>query len=504
MSTTIKLPSLGESVESARIVAIQVAVGDEVGAEDPVFEVETDKATLDVPAEEAGRVAEILVAVGDDVEVGQDVLVLESAEDSESGGDDEQGEADEADEQDGVGDPAAERGSGEDEDERDSEERSRETRAEAGEERHETEEQAEDDDADRSASAKGDDGPSEQQSTKSERGDQVENETEAAPAADSDGESAEATAKGDAGKRSKARREAGAGDAAAPPHVRRMARELGVDLAEVAAEDAVRVTEADLFAHVRARLERSAPRGAQAGSTLPDFEEWGPVERQPIDGVRRVTGEKVLESWRRIPQVTHFDSARVGDLQDFRRRHEADDGPVSLTAVIAKVVAEVLRQFPRANASFDEDALEIVLRRSIHLGIAVDTERGLLVPVLHDVQDLGIREIAARLSELVASAHSGDLSPDQLAGGSFTLSNVGMLGGSHFTPIVPWPQVAILGLGRVEPQVVRDAAGEFVEAAVLPLSLSYDHRVLDGGDAARFCRRVAEALEDPMSLWMSG
>lgn len=498
MTKTVKLPSLGESVESGRVLSILVSPGDRVGVEDPILEIETDKATVEVPAQDEGTVEEILVAEGDEVEAGQELLVLGTGDSAESGGEpDDTGEESDAEERAAAKPDAkeAERKRGEDQDERDEDAAADAGSAEREKERTEPPKK-------KKRKQKQDAEPKpKQEARRKEKDEEPEPEEreerpeERSRAAADDGDSAAGVAAEPASP--------APGRPSAPPRVRRLARQLGVDLARVAAADAEHITEEDLHSHVRDALVRSRTDGADDEPELPDFSTWGEVEREPVDGIRRSTAQTVRDSWRRIPQVTHFDSARIDDLEEFRARHGDDGGRISLTAVLVKVVGEALSRFPRFNASYDARAGEVVLKRYVHVGVAIDTERGLLVPVLRDVHEKGVRDIAEELPDVLESARGGDLAPDDLAGATFTISNVGSIGGSHFTPLVVWPQVAILGIGRAAVQLARDGE-RTVEVQTLPLSLSYDHRVIDGADAARFTRWIADSIEDPMTMLLEG
>jgi pyruvate dehydrogenase E2 component (dihydrolipoamide acetyltransferase) len=239
---------------------------------------------------------------------------------------------------------------------------------------------------------------------------------------------------------------------------------------------------------------------------LPDFEKWGGIERQPMSNVRRKTAEHLTHSWF-APHVTNHDLADISDLETQRKRYagkaEASNGKLTMTAIALKFVAAALKVFPQFNASVDMENEEIVLKKYIHIGVAVDTERGLLVPVIRDVDQKNIVEISVELSEVAEKARNRKLGLEDMQGGTFTITNLGGIGGTAFTPIINWPEVAILGIsrGRKEPVLVD---GEFVPRLMLPLSLSYDHRLIDGADAARFLRWLAEAFENPFLLSLEG
>jgi pyruvate dehydrogenase E2 component (dihydrolipoamide acetyltransferase) len=232
---------------------------------------------------------------------------------------------------------------------------------------------------------------------------------------------------------------------------------------------------------------------------LPNFEQWGPVERQPMLAVRKATARQMSLAWSLIPHVTQHDLADITDLEAFRKSQDAKKPKLTVTAFALKAVAVALHEFPMFNASLDTAGNQLILKRYYHVGVAVDTENGLLVPVIRDVDKKSVAEMAEELTGMADRARQRKLDSAELKGGTFTITNLGGIGGTGFTPIVNYPEVAILGLsrGRLEP-VVR--GGAITPRLMLPLSLSYDHRVIDGAAAARFTRRLAEMLENPMLL----
>jgi pyruvate dehydrogenase E2 component (dihydrolipoamide acetyltransferase) len=239
---------------------------------------------------------------------------------------------------------------------------------------------------------------------------------------------------------------------------------------------------------------------------LPKFEKWGAVEREPMSKVRRKTAEHMSQAWT-IPHVTQQDQADITALEQnrkrFAKRVEQGGGKLTLTAIVLKVVASALKAFPRFNTSLDMAAKELIYKQYCHIGVAVDTERGLLVPIIRDVDQKNITALALELTELAEKARARKLSLEEMEGSSFTVTNLGGLGGGYFTPIINWPDVAILGLSRARMTPVH-IEGEFQPRLILPLSLSYDHRVIDGADAVRFLRWIAEALEEPLLLSLEG
>lgn len=314
--------------------------------------------------------------------------------------------------------------------------------------------------------------------------------------------------------------EAKDGPALATPAVRRIARELGVDLHAVAPSGPEgRVTEEDVRASASQGGAVSSPargavssaaRGAvvaEEGEALPDFERWGEIERMPLRSIRRATARRMAKSWANIPHVTHQDKADITELERLRRRHkdevEEAGGQLTLLPFVLKAVATALKHHPRFNASLNADADEIVIKRYCHLGVAVDTDRGLMVPVLRDVDDKSILDLTLELTRLAERARAGDISREEMAGGTFTVTNIGVLGGSVFTPIINYPEAAILGVGRARLElVVRGDLDEYeIEPRLmLPLCLAFDHRVNDGADAARFAGDIITMLSDPEEL----
>ena len=305
----------------------------------------------------------------------------------------------------------------------------------------------------------------------------------------------------------------------AAPHVRRFAREVGIDIYDVKGTGpGGRISEDDVKTHAKALLSAAAsaaqapPRaGHFAQPQLPDFAKWGKVERVSMRGVRRKTAEHLAEAWNTIPHVTQFDRADITELEQLRARFapkaEEAGGKMTVTAIALKVCSAALKVFPQFNASIDIEKEEIVYKQYIHIGVAADTDRGLLVPVIRDVDKKNIVELAVELSQLSKKARDKKITPEEMQGGTFTITNLGGIGGVGFTPIVNYPEVAILGLSRsrMEPEWIESKdGGKFEPRLILPLSLSYDHRLIDGADAARFLRWIAEAFEQPFLLSVQG
>jgi pyruvate dehydrogenase E2 component (dihydrolipoamide acetyltransferase) len=438
------LPELGENIAAGDVLRILVNAGDTLAKDQPVLELETDKATIEVPSSVAGTIKEIKVKAGDKVKVGQAILSVED------GG--------------AAAAPAP---------------------APPAQKPQAAPPQA----PPPAPSAV-------EPETESPRPDKVVDFARGARSA------AEPPSSGEP-------------SAPAAPSVRRMARELGVDIDEVAgsAEDG-RISIEDVKAHAKRLITSAAaapPAGAAAprvaAEPLPDFSKWGPIERQPMRGVRRKTAEHLGASWAQVPLVTQYDSADITGFEEIRKRHAKQAGesapPLTVTALAVKIAAAALKAFPQFNVSIDMAAEEIIAKKYIHIGVAVDTDRGLLVPVVRDADTKSLMQISAEVAELAAKARSRKLSLDEMQGATFSISNLGGIGGTYFTPLVNSPEVAILGVsrGRIEP-VFKD--GQFVPRLMLPLSLSYDHRAIDGADGARFIRWVAEVFEQPFLLSLQG
>ena len=301
----------------------------------------------------------------------------------------------------------------------------------------------------------------------------------------------------------------------AAPSTRRLAREIGVDIYAVKGTGpGGRISEDDVKAHAKALVAgvaaaaQAPPRaGHFIEPKLPDFAKWGKIERVSMRGVRRKTAEHLAESWNTIPHVTQHDRADITELEHLRARFapkaEQAGGKMTVTAIALKVCAAALKVFPQFNASIDMEKEEIVYKQYINIGVAADTDRGLLVPVIRDVDKKNIVELAVELSQLSQKAREKKITLADMEGGTFTITNLGGIGGTAFTPIVNHPEVAILGLSRsrMEPEWI---GGKFEPRLILPLSLSYDHRLIDGADAARFLRWVAEAFEQPFLLSVQG
>jgi len=459
MPTEFRLPELGENVEKGDLVKVLVSVGDVINKDQSVIELETEKATLEVPSGVAGEVRSIHVKEGEQVKVGQLILTVDD------------GTRPEAAEEGGTARPAGRRG------------------------------------------------PKDNRAEQAQPAEQAPGRPTAVPAPPPQQGPQAPVAAGPAEVVPINR--APAAEAAEPskleerplvpaaPSVRRVARELGVEIGEVRGSGpGGRVSEEDVKAYVRGITRGEAGAAATGGlEALPDFSRWGEVERQPMRAVRRSTAAHLSRAWSTIPHVTHHDRADITQLDRLRQQYgpkvEARGGKLTVTAVALKIVASALRAFPQFAASVDMAREEVVYKKYCHIGVAVDTDRGLLVPVIRDVDKKNISELSVELAAAAERARSRKLSAEDMEGGVFTITNLGGIGGTAFSPIINSPEVAILGISQASLEPVF-LDGRFEPRLMLPLSLSYDHRLIDGADAARFLRWVAEALEQPFLVLFQG
>ena len=447
-----KLPDLGENIESGEVINVLVSEGDALAEDQPVIELETDKAVIEVPSTVSGTVTKVLVAEGDRAQVGQVILMVEEVV-ADGGGDPAAGDPPAAPDQE-IQEPAG---------------------AAPGAAVQEAAPQA-----------------------------------QAGPAAPPPAESTPdpgVEVGADGGGASEASPPAAEPPRLIPaaPSVRRLAREIGVDIAEAQGTGpGGRIRDEDVKALSR-RLHETRPSGpGYAPETpLPDFSKWGEIEVEPFSNVRRITAQRMAAAWSAIPHVTQFDQADITALEAWRKGYapqvEKAGAKLTPTAVLLKVAASALRAFPSFNASIDMAGEQIVFKNYVHIGVAVDTPRGLLVPVIRDVDQKSVTEISLELGEMAERTRTGKVAVADLEGGTFTVSNLGGLGGTAFTPIVNAPQAAILGAARSRTEPVY-VDGELQPRLILPLSLSYDHRLIDGADGVRFLRHLCQGLENPFFL----
>lgn len=295
----------------------------------------------------------------------------------------------------------------------------------------------------------------------------------------------------------------------AAPSVRRLAREIGVDITQVEGHGpGGRISSEDVKAHSKQLHQtRAASPSAASATPLPDFSQWGDIERESMSKVRQITAERLSQAWSTIPMVTQFDKADVSDLEAWRKEHgkraEAAGGKLTPTAILIKVLGAALKVFPQFNASIDMASNEVIYKKYCHIGIAVDTPHGLMVPVVRDVDQKNIIELSVELSDMAQKTRDRKITPADMQGGSMTISNVGVMGGTAFTPIVNPPEVAILGVARSSVEATY-IDGHFQPRTMMPLSLSYDHRLIDGADGARFLRWICDALNNPFVVLLEG
>jgi pyruvate dehydrogenase E2 component (dihydrolipoyllysine-residue acetyltransferase) len=432
----VKVPDIGD-FSGVPVIEVHVAAGDTVAPEDPLITLESDKATMDVPSPAEGVVQRLAVSVGDEVSEGDLILTLSG---------------------DGAAQPAA-----------------------AEDQQAADVQQQEPSPAEVSGAAAA-----------------AEASAQAAPAA--------APAPAPAGP-------SGDGAAAGMPHagpsVRRLARELGVDLATIRGTgEKGRITKEDLLATLKGPAVPAAAPAAAAGTGIPeippqDFSKFGPVETQPLPRIKKISGPFLHRSWLNVPHVTHNDEADITELDAYRKELDtaakAEGYRVTLLAFLMKAAVSALREFPEVNSSLTPEKDALILKSYYHIGIAVDTPGGLVVPVIRDVDRKGVTALSKELGEVSKRARDGKLTPDDMSGGTFTISSLGGIGGTAFTPIVNAPEVAILGVVRSKMSPVWNGS-EFVPRLMLPVSLSYDHRVIDGALAARFVRHLCQLLEDMRRL----
>ena len=477
MAVEFTLPELGENVEKGDVVRVLVNVGDIVTKDQPLLELETDKATIEVPSNVGGKVTEIRVKAGETVTPGQSVLVIgepDGADKAPSESSKAESDVPAESSRTVTGEPGAAQGARPAEDEAPEDA----TRQEAAAARRDT--------------------SREQQMARNARKSTDEPTTPPKPAPVVDIASGRPPAPAPESTPVE-----GTTPVPAAPSVRRYSRELGVEIAEVPGTGpGGRIGQDDVKGHVRTVLSGVGPRTA-AGS-LPDFSRWGGIDVRPMSNIRRKTAEHLTLAWQ-APHVTHHEKADITGLEEFRRaygkRVERSGGKLTVTAVLIKVCALAIDRFPQFASSVDMANESLVYKQYRHIGVAVDTPGGLLVPVIRDVDRKTLTEIAVELGELSQRARDRKLSLDEMSGSVFSLTNIGGIGGSFFTPVINHPEVAILGVSRgaMEPVWLN---GEFVPREMLPLSLSYDHRAIDGADAARFMRFVAEAVEQPLSMYV--
>jgi len=447
MAEEVKLPEISEGVNSAVVTEILVKAGDQIKAEQAVIAVESDKATMEVPSEISGTVSEVLVKEEDEIKVGQTILTVEVDEGGESN---EDGAAEDT--------------------EKDEEKSNKEVQ---------------------------DQPQSNANREESSQTEQMSDEGSKSPES-----SDEPKTKGGKPEKTRNREDAGSSGIGAAPSVRRLARELGVSLEEIpTGGKGGRITSEDLTKYVRKQLKTTNQH--QAGpisQKLPDFTQWGKTERHSISSLRKRIAESTTTAWQHIPHVTHFDKANAGQITAYRKNFEARKGDkISVTTILVKIIAAMLRQFPKFNASIDIAEGEVIMKDYFNVSFAVDTDHGLLVPVIKNADRKTLIEIDEEITKLSSQARDRKISPEDMQGGNFTISNLGGIGGTNFTPVIYPPQVAILGVAQTQESAYIQN-GELAVKKEIPLGLSYDHRLIDGADAARFMKKLCAVIEQPIAL----
>jgi pyruvate dehydrogenase E2 component (dihydrolipoamide acetyltransferase) len=443
MAQEFKLPNLGEGIKDGTVVNVLVKEGDQVSAKQNVLELETAKAVMDIESSVAGKVTKVHVKAGDKLPVGGMILTVEGGQSTV----DSKAQAPKAESPSTIHHP-----------------------------------------------------PSTSTPTPAPQFAKA-----AAPAPQP------VVAQGPVAGIPLP--QPGERPAPASPSVRKLARELGVDLHRIQGTGpGGRISEADIQTYVKG-LVTAVQTGGMPSSVpsaisapLPDFSKWGQVERRAMGGIKKATAEAMSRAWSLIPHVTQFDGADITELEAARKRLTANvpkGAPkVTMTVLAIKAAVAALKAYPQFNSSLDTQSQELILKKYFHVGVAVDTENGLVVPVIRDADRKSVQELANELEVLANKAKARKLSLEEMQGGCFTISNLGGIGGTGFTPIVNWPEVSILGIARSKQEFVWRESGSGAFRLMLPLSLSYDHRVIDGADGARFLRKISELLSDPLQILM--
>ena len=458
MATEFLLPDLGEDIDEADVLKVLVSPGQTVALEQPVLEIETDKATLDVPSSFAGTIVEIHVSEGDTIHPGQLIITIDQA--------------------DGAPSPEA-------------------TPATA------------------SADAPPPEQPQPPQAATAEPTHEPAVAAASSPAASAPAAEAQQPAEGapppPSAEAAPLPPQPGGRAAFAAPSVRKFAREVGVEISRVSGSGpGGRISEDDVKRHARGRAAAppaaadGGPVDARPAPELPDFSQWGHIDREPLTRFRRTVVRNMSEAWEQIPHFWLHHSVDVTELeemrQNFKERASEAGGALTVTVIMLKILAGALKANPKFNASLDSAANELVFKRYYNIGVAVDTDRGLVVPVLRDVDEKNIIELSVELKELSKRARNNELAIEDMRGGTFTLTNLGGMGTGHFTAVIHHPEVAILGLGRAQQTPVLDEAGQWQPRLMMPITIGCDHRVIDGADGARFINWIAEAIDQPFLL----
>lgn len=439
---SITLPDIG-NYDNTPVIEVLISPGDRVEKEDSLITLESDKATMEIPSPYSGEIKKVLVKVDDTLKEGDLIAEIEAEEDTEA--------------------PAAE------------------------------EKPAEESTADEPAEETTEQKPAEPEKPAA---------TAEKPA--SSGPTAAQTP-------APVNRQSAGAKSHASPSVRLFARKLGVDLANVTGTGPKgRILQEDVEGAIKKVMEGAAKGGAATGAGIPplpeiDFSQFGEIEEKPLSRIKKLSGKHLSTAWLNIPHVTQFDETDITELEDFRKslKPRAEKAGIKMTPLVfvLKALAHVLREFPHMNASLAPDGENLIVKKYINLGVAVDTPNGLLVPVVRDVDQKGIFELSEELMAISERARNGKLTGEDLSGGTFSVSSLGGIGGTQFTPIVNGPEVGILGVSKASMQPVWNGS-EFVPRLMLPLALSYDHRVIDGAEGARFMTTLSRTLTDLRELML--
>ena len=475
--TEIKVPDIGD-FDKVPVIEVLVAEGDTIEEEQSLVTLESDKATMEVPSSRAGKLVELKVKEGDEVSEGDVIGIVEVEASDEKEDAESSGKSSEESESEG--------------DDREPEAGSRKSEGDA--------EASEDEESSGGSPETGNRKP---ETEKSEASEKVE----------SSGEKPDAGKAEDLPAPPVPFTEMGSDPSSIPhasPAVRKLARELGAELSQVKGSgEHGRITAEDLKQHVKSRMES----GPAASGTRMDIAEWpkvdfskfGEVEEKKLSRIQKISGPNLLRNWVGIPHVTQFDEADITEMEAFRKaaKPEAEEAGTKMTPLVFMIKAVVagLKTYPKFNTSLSSDGESLVYKKYFHVGVAVDTPNGLMVPVIRDADTKSLLELAKELTELSGKARDGKLSRDEMQGGCMSISSLGGIGGTAFTPIINAPEVAILGVSKAEMKPVWNGE-KFKPRLMLPLSLSYDHRVIDGADAARFTQYLAHVLGDVRRLML--
>jgi pyruvate dehydrogenase E2 component (dihydrolipoamide acetyltransferase) len=452
----ILLPDVGD-FDEIEIIEIIVSKGDTIEKDDSLITLESDKATMEIPSPYSGEIKSILVQVGDRISEGTEIAEIEVSDDSK----DDDTKTDDSREEDSKDDDSKGGESKEDESKED------ESEIESKSQKDNNNEQSK-----------------ESESKRKEDDKSSKKETPVSPEGS----------------------DQGGNIAHASPSVRRFARELGVDINYVQGSASKgRILKDDVQQFVKSVMRGGATSDADdAINVVPaptiDFSKFGDIETRSLSRIKKISGAHLHRSWVTVPHVTQFDEADITELESFRKslEKEADDKGVRLTPLvfIMKAVVAGLQEFPEFNASLDSTGEKLVLKKYFHLGVAVDTPDGLVVPVIREVDKKGIYQLSSELADVAQRAREGKLTPREMQGGCFSISSLGGIGGTQFTPIVNAPEVAILGVARAQMKPVYQKDGSFKPGLIMPLALSYDHRVIDGAQGARFTHFLSQLIAD--------